>query len=146
MRNITVEYRTWKAMRWRCSPKNPHRNRYFDRGITVCDRWNDFNLFLEDMGTRPSAEYSLDRIDNERGYSPENCRWATRIQQTNNTGRTNYVIHNGAKIVLMDIVRETGIHPETIRNRLRRGWDYERIIMSPLKPRNRMRGENGQFV
>lgn len=142
----SIEYRTWKAMRWRCNPKSPTRGRYFDRGIKVCARWDNFNHFLEDMGKRPEGEYSLDRIDNERGYSPENCRWATRIEQTNNTSRTNYFVGEGKKIALMDIARDTGIHPETLRARIKKGWGYERVINTPLRATNRKRDTYGQFI
>lgn len=137
-----IEYRTWKAMRWRCSSKNPHRNRYYDRGITVCERWSSFDNFYEDMGKRPEGDYSLDRKDNDKGYSPENCRWADRITQTNNTGRTNYFEDKP----LMDIARETGIHPETLRARIKKGWSYEKIISKPLKANMRERNEYGYFI
>ncbi len=84
----TPEYRAWWAMRDRCT--NPaHRNwaNYGGRGITVCDRWmNSFDNFLEDMGPRPDG-MSLDRIDNEKGYGPGNCRWTTMVVQNNNRRR-----------------------------------------------------------
>ena len=146
MSEKSVEYRTWKAMRWRCSPKNPGRNRYFDRGISVCERWDNFAHFLTDVGFRPEGDYSLDRIDNNRGYSPDNCRWATRIQQTNNTGRTNYYDDGIIHIALMDIARMTNIHPETIRVRIKKGWSIERVMAKPDKPANRERNENGRFI
>lgn len=79
------EYRIWAGMWQRCS--NPDNDRYVDyggRGITVCDRWQSFDLFYLDMGHRPSSEYSIDRIDNERGYAPSNCKWSTRSEQQNN--------------------------------------------------------------
>ena len=78
-------YRCWLNMRNRCNnTRSPHYPDYGGRGITVCDRWNDFTLFLEDMGERPSLSLSIERLDNDLGYSPDNCIWATRVQQNNN--------------------------------------------------------------
>jgi hypothetical protein len=79
------EYRSWAAMKTRCLNPNGHAfNYYGGRGIAVCDRWRDsFEAFYADMGPRPTGR-SLDRIDNDRGYEPDNCRWATATEQNNN--------------------------------------------------------------
>lgn len=84
----SVEWRTWRAMRQRCTDPNSRAYaQYGGRGIIVCERWDGeggFENFLADMGKRPSPDHSIDRIDNSRGYEPGNCRWATRSQQAKN--------------------------------------------------------------
>ena len=81
----TRVYRIWNAMKQRCqNPNQPHYERYGGRGITVCDRWQKFAEFYADMGDPPTDQHSIDRIDNDRGYEPGNCRWATLIEQAQN--------------------------------------------------------------
>jgi hypothetical protein len=82
-KNRTTEYVTWYGMRRRCISAD-HWQYYGGRGIQVCERWQIFNNFLADMGRKPSPLHSLDRIDNAKGYSPENCRWATLSEQNKN--------------------------------------------------------------
>lgn len=83
-------YSSWQHMKDRClNPKNKYYKNYGERGITVCDRWMTFENFLDDMGDR-TKELSLDRIDNNKGYSKENCKWSTRKEQMNNTRRNRH--------------------------------------------------------
>ena len=77
---------TWRHMHMRCTnPNRPKYHRYGGRGIKVCDRWSDFQTFVEDMGSKPTPDHSLDRIDNDGNYEPDNCRWATYEEQALNT-------------------------------------------------------------
>lgn len=88
----TVEYNTWQGIKSRCNNKN--NPWYGGKGIKVCDKWvNSFENFLEDMGLRPSDKHSIDRIDSNKDYSPENCKWSTDLEQNNNR-RSNVKILN----------------------------------------------------
>lgn len=81
----TAEYAAWRGMHTRCNNRNnPAYPSYGGRGITVCERWSSYESFLADMGRKPTPKHSLDRIDNDAGYSPENCKWATYGEQNSN--------------------------------------------------------------
>ena len=81
MRN-TPEYNSWSGMKKRC--KDSLDSRYGGRGIAYCESWNDFSVFISDMGKKPSKIHSIDRIDNNLGYSKDNCKWSTPKEQANN--------------------------------------------------------------
>lgn len=110
-----------------CNPGWPH---YGGRGITICDRWKDFRLFLEDMGTRPDGT-SLERKDNSKGYDPENCVWATQSEQMWNTRRTVKVLLQGEVLNIRQLAERSGLPEALIRQRLKTGWAPERAISTP---------------
>jgi hypothetical protein len=86
-------YRSWVSMKQRClNPNYPWRANYGGRGISVCERWMSFENFFADMGARPTPDYSIERIDNDGNYAPENCKWGTRSEQSRN--RRKFHIRN----------------------------------------------------
>ena len=124
----TKIYGIWGAMLRRC--RNPRCKAYPDyggRGIAVCDRWLRFENFFEDMGERPDGS-SLDRIDNDEGYSPENCRWRSLTEQGNNKRNNVLIEHGGEFLTPAEWSRRTGIKDATIRQRIRLGWTVSRAL------------------
>lgn len=133
-RTPVPEYRIWSHMKSRCcNPTANNFERYGGRGIIVCDRWKSFSLFFEDMGSRPSQKHSIERIDNEGNYTPENCRWATAKEQANNTRRTVWLTYNGETRVLTDWSQHLRISKDVIKQRLRLGWTVERTLTEPVQ-------------
>lgn len=128
----TPEYEAWRNMIERC--ENPNLPRYAawgGRGIKVCERWQDVHAFLADMGYRPSPEHSIDRIDNDGDYRPENCRWATMREQSDNTRRAHLVEHNGVTRCLNEWARLTGIAHQTLCHRYQMGDRGESLFRPP---------------
>ena len=114
------EYNIWRGMLDRCYNKETAAYpRYGGRGITVSDEWKEsFEAFYRDMGTRPSEDYSIDRKDNDKGYSKENCRWATEIEQHNNTRTVKLYDFGGEKLSISQIARKIGISVSALHQRL----------------------------
>lgn len=104
-------YRAWQDMKDRClNENNRHFKNYGGRGVFVCDGWlESFENFHRDMGNPPSKKHSLDRVNNDGPYSPENCRWADKKTQSNNKRNTRYLSHNGERIPLAAASRKYGI-------------------------------------
>ncbi len=129
----TPEYRVWADMKQRC--ENPRRRdyaRYGGRGIIVCPRWiEDFPAFLKDMGLRPSAVHTLERVDNEKGYHPDNCEWATYTTQANNKRNNRIIEAFGCQRTVAEWAREIGINARALRGRLDRGIAPEVALTAP---------------
>lgn len=122
-------YGIWRNMRYRCNNSKCSMYRYYGgRGIRICDRWGSFEAFLADMGERPTAQHSLDRIDNDGNYEPSNCRWATHFEQHNHTNATHNITLNGITKCIAEWARSSGINLSTLQSRIRRGWSPERAL------------------
>lgn len=119
------EWTAWVAMRRRCTDSSQIGwKNYGARGITVCERWlgeKGFDNFLSDMGKKPSPEYQIDRIDVEKGYCPENCRWVTKAEQNRNQRRTLWCLVDGKKVCFSEAARLVGMSTNAMFQRLYRG-------------------------
>ena len=124
----TPEYSSWQAMKNRCLDKNtPAYKNYGSRGITVCKRWLKFQNFYKDMGKRP-FKTSIDRIDNNKGYYKENCRWSTRTEQNNNTRNSHFLTFNGKTQTIAQWANELDIKYHTLYTRLNRKWSIKKTL------------------
>ena len=123
------EYGIWINMRDRCSnPQSKHYIRYGGRGIKVCREWEDsFDQFFADVGKRPSPKHSLDRIDNDKGYFKENCRWADALTQGNNRSDNKYYTLNGETRTLSMWARKLGVTCTTLNERIE-WWGIEKAL------------------
>jgi hypothetical protein len=133
-RTFTPEYRTWAKMRERCNNKNSKDFKYYGgRGIKIAPRWNDFRVFYSDMGDRPSHGHSIGRVDNNIGYSPSNCIWATSKEQANNRRNNVLLTHKGKTQNINQWREKLGFSHSLIQNRLKRGWSVEKTLTTPIK-------------
>lgn len=128
----TPEYMAWENMRQRCmNPKFKQYADYGGRGISVHPAWLErggFQLFFADVGPRPSPEYTLDRLDNTRGYAPGNVAWRTRTEQNRNTRKNVYLTYQGERKTLFEWSNLLGIPNSTLRDRLEKKWSVEKIL------------------
>lgn len=132
--SASPEYASWEAMKARClNPKNRFYNNYGGRGIKVCEKWLDFKNFIKDMGNKPSKNYSIDRIDVNGNYCPENCRWSDRYTQDRNKRSNVKFVINGESKILMDISKEYNVHQQTIKDRVSKGMTIEEAISKSYK-------------
>lgn len=115
------EYTIWSGMKARCLNKNAiSYHRYGGRGISICARWeSSFDNFLLDMGSRPSRHHSIDRVDNDGDYTPENCRWASHAEQANNKRNNVQVVIGGITKTIAQWAAEKGVKPATLYRRYR---------------------------
>lgn len=129
----TLTYMRWKSMMQRCNnPKATNYKYYGAVGIKVCERWHDYPSFLADMGECPNRSMTLDRIKNELGYQPGNCRWITQAEQNAHRPRhTVQLTHGGMTQSVAQWAAATGIKANNISMRLRLGWTVEKALTTP---------------
>ena len=127
--NWPRERRAWEGMLRRCTdPDWPQWPDYGGRGITVCDPWrSSFQAFAADLGRAPVGG-TIERLDNTLGYSPENCRWATRKEQANNRRSNRWLTHQGRTQNVSQWAAELGIPRATLYHRLHKGWPVAQIL------------------
>lgn len=119
----------WRAMIRRCeNPKNKDFPHYGGRGISVCEAWHSLKTFIADMGERPSSKHTLDRIDTDGNYCPDNVRWATQKEQQRNRKNNRLIAFDGETKCLAEWAEEKGLKTATLWNRLRLGWSVERAL------------------
>lgn len=127
-------YEIWRHMKERCdNPKNISYAKYGARGISYTEEWSDFRNFLSDMQHGYEDGLSLDRIDNDKGYCLENCRWATLTVQQNNRSFNRLVEYKGETYTLVQISRKSGLNYHTLRCRLDNGWEIDRAVETPAR-------------
>jgi hypothetical protein len=126
----TPEYAAWINIKQRCyNPNKTSYQNYGGRGITVCERWREsYPNFLADMGPRPSPKHSIDRIDNDGPYSPDNCRWTTREEQNTNKRNTVWITHNDQTKPLKQWADELNLNRATLFYRYRAGDRGDRLF------------------
>jgi len=124
---------SWEMMKERClNPKHKSYKAYGAKGITICERWlHSFKNFLDDMGERPEGT-TLDRRDGARGYEPDNCRWATPVEQTNNLRTNRKVTYQGRTQNIKQWAAEFGCSHQAIAYRLNTGWSVEDAFCTPF--------------
>ena len=133
----TKLYKVFIGMKTRCkkSNNNPRNKHYREKGITICDEWlNDSSKFIEwalNNGYQEGLE--IDRIDNDKGYSPDNCRWVTHAENMRNTCKTKMLTVNGETNTIHYFSEKYGIGEHTIYMRLRSGWSHEAAVLLPLR-------------
>ena len=139
-------HRKWKSMHERCHKNAIDNHRYFERGIKVCDEWNDYFVFKDwALKNGYKKHLQIDRIDNNKGYEPHNCRFVTNHQNVNNRNNTFFVNYRGEKISLRLLGNKLGWNQDrimTVYNRIKYGWNHDLAIETPTKVGNYKKNRN----
>lgn len=135
--NVTSEYHAWTSMIQRChNPSHKSYDNYGGRGIKVCRAWlNSYETFLKDVGRKPSKQHSLNRINNDKGYSPVNVRWDDWKTQNRNTRKTTKLSVNGVTKTVLEWAELLKVPYSRLQSRIRLGWPSDKIVSLPkMKP------------
>lgn len=128
-------YQRWAGMRARCNnPNHVGYAIYGGRGISVCARWKDFGLFVLDMGMPPTPNHTIDRIESNGNYEPENCKWSTTGEQSRNTRRNVYVTVDGESKTVRDWEIANGVIKGAYQRRIDLGWPHIDAVTQPIIP------------
>lgn len=140
-RTSKPELRIWRNMTQRCyNPQNIGFRHYGGRDIAVCERWrNDFAAFFADMGPRPSPAHSIERINNDLGYSPDNCIWVSPKEQQRNKRTSRMVLFCGREMCFAEACELAGIDYYTAWRRLKRGWPVDKALSLKVRFKRRRR-------
>lgn len=132
-KSTTPIYHVWSCIKRRCKNKNSKDYKYYGgRGITYTSSWDKFEGFLKDMGKNYKKGLQIDRIDNNKGYSKENCRWVTRKVQANNKRSNRLFTINGITKNIEQWSQEKGVPAHRVRHRLKKGWSIEKSLSKQL--------------
>lgn len=124
---FSSEYQSWVSMKNRCLNPDSKHLKYV--GMLTYKEWIDsFEVFLRDMGLKPTSKHTIERIDNTKGYMPTNCRWATRSEQNRNYSLNRIIEYNGKKQCVTEWAEQLGIPRHRIYQRLNKGWDIEKVL------------------
>ena len=128
-------YHIWNGMRGRCLHRSyPNYKNYGAKGITICDSWGNFEKFKEwALNNGYSEALTLDRINNKKGYNPNNCRWVSIKTQENNRANNRNLFYNGLNMTVSEWSEYLGINTQTLFTRLKRGWSIERTLTTPIR-------------
>lgn len=132
-------HKIWCSMHERCESKNHiHYADYGGRGIAVCEEWSEYLPFAKWARENGySDDLSIDRIDNDRGYEPSNCRWATQKEQHNNKRSNRIIEYMGKRYTLTQLAEYAGLNKTTLKERLNNGWSVEDAVEKPVRKRTK---------
>jgi hypothetical protein len=131
--SYTPEFSVWKGIKYRCYDKTCKSfSDYGARGIKMSEAWMDFAQFLKDMGKRPTPNHTIERIENDKGYCAENCKWITKSEQAWNKRNNRMIEYKGHRKCVAQWAFEHGLRIGTVHQRLQYGWDEIRAITTPV--------------